>query len=200
MRSLKSLVASLVAMTGVCAFAVECEVRFDHPTGAQITNQYVPCGFIFEGLGTDPPPETYEYEGFPGTILHSHDWYSPMVVRFVDPAQPSAVRPVARIEFDNPIPVDLVQVEVFDSNDQVLATHLTAGTRPSEEPVERIVIDVHAPLAAYMVIFDGTPGDSGWFGPAYTIDNLSTSLTSSFFEDGFESGDTSAWSTTVPGP
>jgi hypothetical protein len=198
MSRVKTLTAFLIAMTGVCASAVECDAPFDYPTGTQISYQYGSCGFVFEGVGGDPPPETYNFGTHPGSILRSHDWYSPLVVRFIDPAKPNFYRPVARIEFDNPLQLDLVYVEVFDSNGQLLTTYITTAARDVGDPVERVVIDVGWPLAAYMIIYDGEPGDSGWFGPAYTIDNLTTSLTSSLFEDGFESGDTSAWSAALP--
>lgn len=196
MAHFKTLTAFLVAMTGVYASAVECEARFDYLTGTQIAYQYVSCGFIFEGVGGDPPPETYNYGTHPGSILHSHDWYSPLLVRFINPAKPNFYRPVARIEFDNPISQDFVYVEVFDSNDQVLTTYMTAAVRNVGDPVERVIIDLGEPLAAYMIVYDGT--DDGNFGVAYTFDNLSTSLTSSLFADGFESGDTTAWTATLP--
>jgi hypothetical protein len=197
MSVFKTFIAFLVAMTGVCASAVECEAQFNYPTGTQIAYQYGSCGFIFEGVGGDPPPETYNYGAHPGSILHSHDWYSPLLVRFINPAKPNFYRPVARIEFDNPIEQDLVYVEVFDSNDQILTTYITTNApRDVGDPVERVVIDVGEPLAAYMIIYDGE--DTGNTGYAYTVDNLSTWLTSSLFTDGFESGDASVWSATQP--
>ncbi len=67
--------------------AADREIGFEEfPSGTEITTQYLSCSVIFAGDGTDPPPLIYDYgPGVIGRILHSHDWYAPMVVSFVEP-------------------------------------------------------------------------------------------------------------------
>lgn len=158
-----------------------------YPSGTQITDQYLSYGVLFSGYPAgDPPPVTWDYgPGSYGSVLISYDWFSAMKVEFVDPLNPALYLPVSHIEFDNPInpEVDYIVVEVFDASGQLLYTYTSASP-------ERVVIDLGAYVAAYMILDDSAD-------TAYVIDNLETDSTI-VFADGFESGDVSAWSSTVP--
>ena len=157
------------------------------PSGTPITDQYLSYGVLFSGYPAgDPPPVTWDYgPGSFGSVLISYDWFSAMKVEFVDPLNPGLYLPVSHIELDNPIDseVDYLVVEVFDASGQLLYTYTSASP-------ERVVIDLGADIAAYMILDDTA-------STAYVIDNLEAS-SSIVFSDGFESGDTSAWSATVP--
>ena len=187
---LRAVIAFAVSMAGGGWVAADCEIGFEgFPGGTEITTQYLSCGVIFAGDGADPPPLIYDYGAGPtGKILHSHDWYAPMVVSFVEPTNRNQYRPVARIEFDSPAEDgDLVLVVVYDVN----GVPVTSYVSPSQGP-ETIIIDLGAPVAAFMTIDDISL-------TAYTVDNLKVFLSSSLiFMDGFESGGTFQWSTALP--
>jgi len=187
MRSLAALiiVAILAGGTGdASSYVIDFE---GYPSGTQITDQYLSYGVLFSGYPPgESPPMTEDYgAGSYGSVLRSHDWYSAMRIEFVDPLNPTFYLPVSHIEFDNPIDseVDYIAVEVFDASGQLLYSY--TSTSP-----ERVVIDLGAPVAAYMILDDSA-------STAYVIDNLETDSPIVFF-DGFESGDVSAWSATVP--
>ena len=187
---LRAVIAFAVSMAGGGWVAADCEIGFEEfPSGTEITTQYLSCGVIFAGDGTDPPPSIYDYgSGTIGRILHSHDWYAPMVVSFVEPTNQNQYRPVARIEFDNLSPDgDLVVVTVYDVNGMTLATYASPNPGP-----ETIIFDFGAPVIAFMIVDDIS-------STAYTVDNLKVFLsTSTIFRDGFETGNPYQWSTTVP--
>ncbi|HOC44268.1 MAG TPA: hypothetical protein PKJ99_14735 [Thermoanaerobaculales bacterium] len=187
MRSLAALivVAILAGGTGdASAYVIDFE---GYPSGTQITDQYLPYGVLFSGYPPgQSPPRIEDYgTGSYGKVLRSYDWYSAMQVQFVDPLNPSVYLPVSHIELDNPIDteVDYLVVEVFDASGQLLYSY--TSTSP-----ERVVIDLGAPVAAYMILDDSA-------NTAYVIDNLEA-YSPIVFSDGFESGDVSAWSATVP--
>jgi hypothetical protein len=157
------------------------------PSGTPITDQYLCYGVLFSGYPAgDPPPLTWDSGPLSyGSVLISHDWYSAMKVEFVDPLNTAVYWPVSHIEFDNPInpEVDYIVVEVFDASGLLLYSYTSASP-------ERVVIDLGASVAAYMILDDSAD-------TAYVIDNLETD-SPIVFSDGFEAGDTSAWSGTIP--
>jgi hypothetical protein len=159
-----------------------------YPSGTLITDQYLSYGVLFSGYPPgSPSPMTYDYgPGSYGSVLTSYDWFSAMRVDFVDPLNPSLFLPASHIEFDNPIDseVDYILVEVFDAGGLLLYSYTSASP-------ERVVIDLGAYVAAYMILDDSQT-------TAYVIDNLETDSPVPLFADGFESGDTGAWSVTVP--
>jgi hypothetical protein len=72
-------------------------------------------------------------------------------------------------------------------------TTLASYASPTPGP-ETIIIDLGAPVAAFMIVDD-------YSSTAYSIDNLKVFLsTSTIFRDGFESGYPYQWSSTVPLP
>jgi len=187
MRSVAALIIVAI-LAGGAGDASSYVIDFEGcPSGTQITDQYLSYGVLFSGYPAgDPPPVTWDYgPGSYGSVLISYDWFSAMKVEFVDPLNPGLYLPASHIEFDNPIDseVDYIVVEVFDSNGQLLYSY--TSTSP-----ERVIIDLGAPVAAYMILDDSA-------NTAYVIDNLET-YTPIVFADGFESGDASAWSATVP--
>ena len=69
-------------------------------------------------------------------------------------------------------------------------TTLASYASPTPGP-ETIIIDLGAPVAAFMIVDD-------YSSTAYSIDNLKVFLsTSTIFMDGFETGNPYQWSTTV---
>jgi hypothetical protein len=188
MRSAALLIIVAVLAAGAGA-AFGDVIDFEgYPSGTPITDQYVSYGVLFSGYPPgDPTPVTFDYGSSSyGSVLISHDWFAAMRVDFVDPLNPSLFLPVSHIEFDNPIDseVDYIVVEVFDAGGLLLYSYTSASP-------ERVVIDLGAYVAAYMILDDGG-------GTAYVIDNLETDSPVPLFADGFESGDTGAWSGTVP--
>ena len=187
MRSFAALIIVAI-LAGGAGGASGYVIDFEgFPSGTPITDQYLSYGVLFSGYPAgNPPPVTWDYgPGSYGSVLISYDWFSAMRVEFVDPLNPTFYLPVSHIEFDNPInpEVDYIVVEVFDASGQLLYSY--TSTSP-----ERVVIDLGAPVAAYMILDDSA-------STAYVIDNLETDSPIVFF-DGFESGDVSAWSATVP--
>ena len=187
MRSFAALIIVAI-LAGGAGGASGYVIDFEgFPSGTPITDQYLSYGVFFSGYPAgNPPPVTWDYgPGSYGSVLISYDWFSAMRVEFVDPLNPTFYLPVSHIEFDNPInpEVDYIVVEVFDASGQLLYSY--TSTSP-----ERVVIDLGAPVAAYMILDDSA-------STAYVIDNLEA-YSPIVFSDGFESGDTSAWSATVP--
>lgn len=184
------LIAALaVVLCHATDLPAQCTIDFDdQPDGAMITTQYVAdCGVHFAGTAGDPPPQVYDYGAQDiGRILHSHDWYAPIRVRFVQPHNYLIDRPVTYIEFDSPTgDNDLLEVRIFDANGTEIASYSSTVGSP-----ETVVFDLGGPVAASMLIDDRN-------GTAFTVDNLTAAIEPPIFRGRFESGDTSRWSATV---
>lgn len=144
----------------------------EYPTGTKITNQYLCKGVLFSGVGNDPPPEIYDYSSR-GRVLHSHNWYDGILIKFVDPLDSTVFRQVSSISFDNPTDeqLDYITVEVYSVDKELLFTYTSASP-------ERVEINLCAPVCAYMVLDDSA-------NTAYAIDNLAFNVTPVGVKDHF---------------
>ncbi|MDM7917426.1 MAG: hypothetical protein ACE15D_14825 [Candidatus Eisenbacteria bacterium] len=159
-RLLVCIVAA-IGLLGVTGLARAETVTFDeYGSGTPITDQYLPQGVVFSGYGADPPPQIYDYVGYIGRVLISYDWYSAMVIRFVEPSDPGTYRPVSEIAFDNPIDseVDYIVARVYDANDNLIYEYTSSSP-------ERVEIQLGSAEGAYMILDDDQ-------NTAYVIDNL----------------------------
>jgi hypothetical protein len=80
--------------------------------------------------------------------------------------------------------VDYIVVQVLDAGGTVVYGY--TSTSP-----ERVITNLGAPIGAYMIVDDDLT-------TAYVLDNLEVDSPAQVFCDGFESGDTTAWSVTAP--
>lgn len=183
-----SLVAVLVTAIGTGTVLAQCTIDFeDQSDGTPIAIQYRFCGVVFSGDAGDPPPKIFDYGPDDiGKILHSYDWYSPMVLKFVDSGNLVDPDPVAYIEFDNPASDgDILHVEVFAVDGSLIGSHTSTIGSP-----ETVTFNFGQPIAARMVVDDE-------FDTAFTVDNLTLADEPPIFRGRFESGETSRWSGTV---
>jgi hypothetical protein len=188
MRPATCILSSTIAlMTIIPTAAADCSIDFENlPHGTAVSQQYQGCGVVFDSLPGQPLPMIYDASPAPeGKILHSWDWYAPVIVSFVNPANPSEYRPVSYIQFGNPAgDMDVLYVRVFTTNGSLIGTY----TSPFGSP-ETVALDFGDPIAAFMIVDD--QGDT-----AYIMDDLIVLEESPIFMDGFDVGNADRWSNT----
>ena len=129
--------------------------------GTVITNQYIQQGALFSGVGTlGPQVIDFDTIGNLGKVLHSHNWYDPIRIDFVDTVIGTSINLVQKIGFLNAVwqETDYIKIDVYDQIDNLLYHYLSASP-------EYVTIDFGIPEAAYMILDDSA-------NTAYVIDNI----------------------------
>ena len=165
-RPTRAVILSIVltAILGLPRSGWATTITFEGaPSGVLAGTEYAGLGVVFSSIGGVGAQE-YNYGGAITEVITSDDWYHPLRIDFVNPANSADPWVVSSVSMENHFDEDYWLITAYDGSNNLLSTQILSFatgvvTFSGIGPIHSVILDAHTTAFAMdNLTFDGLSG------------------------------------------